>query len=432
MLKDNIASGKISMENDTINVTVTRASDESTTSVAETTTVDGLANGLEMTIDNGDTVTITFRVKVEKLLPGETIANELVGANTVENKGKEVKVEINQETVEPQETVIVIDLSRSMAQGVDFENEENAGDPFANSYGETRWVALQTALNRFLNEYMDGNNKVTIIGYSASAEVLISDTNSLSAAMASYEKVLTEEQYNAGIAKNEEKGENTVDNLDGTGSKLKSGTNIEAGLYKAVEEIQNKKMYGANVILMTDGEANRYGHNGEVVKISSENVSSGIGIDHAQDEANWMKNEAGATLYTITLSMGNTEDSEYNRKLAGLASEGKSAAATTGDALVNIFGQISSTISGQTLNATTVNGIATLSKEIDVDASKVKEVVVDIPNNDKVDKLTLSWEEFSEYYNSDSKTLDVNSMIKEKASAITSVTGQINITITTE
>lgn len=433
MLKDNITSGKISMVEDTINVTVTRASEESKTSVAETTTVDGLANGLKMTIDNGDTVTITFRVKVEKLLPGETIANKLVGANTVvENKGKEVKVEINQETVKPQETVIVIDLSRSMAQGVDFVNDGSKGDPFADSYGETRWVALKDALDTFLDNYMDGNNKVTIIGYSEKAETLISGTSSKSDAMDSYADVLTEDQFDEGKAKrDEEGGEDTVDNLEGTGSKLKSGTNVEAGLYLAEVTLEGK-MNGANVILMTDGEANRYGHGNdedEVKKISSEDVSTGIGVKHAEDEAKRMK-DAGATLYTITLSMGDVNSSTYNKLLAGLASEGKSASAENKDALKDIFEGISSIISGQHLVGTTEGGIVEFDEEIDVDGKNIHNVVVNIPNADEVGEISLTWDEFDIYYDDSKKTVDINSMIKEEASGITSVTGDIEITIT--
>ena len=382
-----------------------------------------------MTIDNGDTVTITFRVKVEKLLPGETIANELVGANTVANKGKEVKVEINQETVKPQETVIVIDLSRSMAQGVDFVNDDSKGDPFANSYEETRWVALKDALDTFLNNYMDGNNKVTIIGYSAEAETLISGTSSKTDAMNSYATVLTEDQFDEGKAKrDEEGGEDTVDNLEGTGSKLESGTNVEAGLYLA-EQTLSGKMNGANVILMTDGEANRYGHNGDVTKISSGDVSTGIGVRHAQDEANRMK-DAGATLYTITLSMGDVNSSTYNKLLAGLASEGKSASAESKDALKNIFEGISSIISGQHLVGTTEGGIVEFGEEIDVDGKNIDKVVVNIPNADGVGEISLTWPEFDNYYDDSKRTVDINSMIKEKASGITSVTGDIEITIT--
>ena len=435
MLKDNIDSGKISMENDTINVTVNKASEESEeskTSVAETTTVEELASekGLEMTIDNGDTVIITFRVKVEKLLPGETIANELVGANTVENKGKEVKVEINQETVKPQETVIVIDLSRSMAQGVDFVNDDSKGDPFADSYGETRWVALKVALDTFLDNYMDGNNKVTIIGYSEEAETLISGTRSKTDAKNSYVNVLEKDHFDEGKAKrDEEGGEDTVDNLEGTGSKLKSGTNVEAGLYLAEVTLEGK-MNGANVILMTDGEANRYGHNGDVTKISSEDVSSGKGVIEAQDEAERMK-DAGATLYTITLSMGDVNSSTYNKLLAGLASEGKSASAENKDALNNIFEGISSIISGQHLVGTTEGGIVEFGEKIDVDGKNIKEVVVNIPNADGVGEIGLTWAKFDEdYYDDSKKTVDINRMIKEEASGITSVTGDIEITIT--
>lgn len=426
MLKDNIASGKISMVEDTINVTVTRASEESKTSVAETTTVEELASekGLEMTIDNGDTVIITFRVKVEKLLPGETIANKLVGANTVvENKGKEVKVEINQETVKPQETVIVIDLSLSMAQGVDFVNDDSKDDPFANSYGETRWVALKDALDTFLDNYMDGNNKVTIIGYSAKAETLISGTSNKIDAKNSYVNVLEEDQFDEGKDKNP----NDVDKLVGTGTKLQSGTNVEAGLYLAEVTLKGK-MNGANVILMTDGEANRYGYNGEG-KISSEDVSSGKGVIEAQDEAERMK-DAGATLYTITLSMGDVNSSTYNELLAGLASEGKSASAENKDALINIFEGISSIISGQHLVGTTEGGIVKFGEKIDVDGKNIDEVVVNIPNADGVGEISLDWAEFDDYYDDREQTVDINSMIKEEASRITSVTGDIEITIT--
>ena len=62
--------------------------------------------------------------------------------------------------VTPQNTVIVIDLSLSMAQSIDYTG---SGDPMADTYEETRWYALSNALDEFLNIYMDGRNKVTII-----------------------------------------------------------------------------------------------------------------------------------------------------------------------------------------------------------------------------------------------------------------------------
>ena len=188
-------------------------------------------------------------------------------------------------------------------------------------------------------------------------------------------------------------------------------------------------MNGANVILMTDGEANRYGHNGKVEQISSGDVSTGIGVKEAQDEAERMK-DAGATLYTITLSMGDVNSSNYNKLLAGLASEGKSASAENKEALKNIFEGISSIISGQHLEGTTKNGIVTLKEAIDIEDKTVDKVVVNIPNADGVGEIRLTWDEFDEYYDDSKQTVDINSMIREEASGITSVTGDIEITIT--
>ena len=103
--------------------------------------VGDLAGGYPLSeVKSGEVVTITFTVEVGKLLPGDTVENALDGEdNTYTENDVEASITVNKKLVKPQNTVIVIDLSLSMAEAVDYDGNS---DPMASSYGTTRWYAL--------------------------------------------------------------------------------------------------------------------------------------------------------------------------------------------------------------------------------------------------------------------------------------------------
>ena len=436
MLKQNIDNNKITMlntngtelskeasyETNCINVTVYKADGTTTTT---TTNVNTLAAGLPMSVDNGERVVITFKVKVGNLLPGETINNVLKGHETehVEND-VEAKIQVNKKLIRPQETVIVIDLSRSMAEAVDFVKVEGGPeDPFADTYTETRWYALKTALDSFLNTYMKGannENEVTIIGYNGTASTICKTTTSLSEAKSSYANVLTEAQFNSGRRENP----NDVDALENTDSKLLPGTNIEDGLYQArrVLSTQGNTLNGAKVILMTDGEANKRGTNG-----NSDSCSATEGINAAKTHADYMKNR-GTIIYTVSLSLGSGNQG-YIDDLNSLASGEEYAKNSNNmEELIEDFKEISEIISEQEISTTTRKGIVYLSDEFRVDGDYVQNVVITIPDQDGNNQtFTLSWSEFNKYYSESLKTINITELAKDKE--IQGITGAITIDI---
>ena len=436
MLKQNIDSGKVTMvnidgtdlpkedyETNCINITTYKADGTTTTT---TTNVRKLSiEGLPISVDNGERVVITFKVKVGNLLPGETIENVLKDHETehVEND-VEAQIKINKKLVRPQETVIVIDLSRSMAEAVDFVKVPGGPeDPFADKYEDTRWYALQTALNNFLETYMkgpDNKNEVTIIGYNETASVICETTTSLSKAMQSYQDVLTEGQFNQGREINED----DVDALENTTSRLLPGTNIEDGLYRArrILSDQGNSLNGGKVILMTDGEANKKGINGD-----TSSASAIEGINAAATHANYMKRR-GTTIYTVSLSLGKGNQ-DYIDALNSLASGPEYAHNSDNmKELLEDFKEISEIISEQEISTVTRKGIVYLSDGINVDTRYIKNVIITIPDQDgKVQTYDLSWVDFDEIYDQDLKTIDVSAFAREQG--LTAITGEVGITI---
>ena len=438
MLKENIDNNKITMVDlngkdlskeesyETNCIKVTLYKEDGTIKDSSPINVNKLASGLGMTVDNGDRVVITFNVKVGNLLPGETITNVLKDheEENVQND-VEAEIQINKKLVRPQETVIVIDLSRSMAEAVDFQYNPDiheTNDPFADTYEQTRWYALKQALDGFLENYMDGKNKVTIIGYSANAQVLVSETTDINKAKSGYSKVLKRNQFNEGRAK----GINDVDNLEGTGSLLMPGTNIEDGLYQAKNAIGNENLNGAKVILMTDGEANKKGINGNNSSATSEE-----GINAAAHWANNMK-DRGTSIYTVALSLGKGNQ-EYIRMLGDLSSKdenGKNLAYNTENIgeLEDSFKEISEIISEQNISTVTKGGIIYLKDEIKIDTRYVKNIVLTIPDeNGDNKKFDMTWNEFKKYYNSELKTIDITQFAKDHN--IAAISDKVDITI---
>ena len=394
--------------------------------------------GYLVAVKPGETITLTFKVKVGKLLPGETIENSLDNQeNTYTENDVEASISVNKKLVTPQNTVIVIDLSLSMAQSIDYTG---SGDPMADTYKETRWYALSNALDEFLNIYMDGRNKVTIIGYNEKAKeeyVLVEDSTNKVTAQQSYKDVFTREQYNS--IPEEYKGD--VDNLVGyedkngiehpsTGTLLASGTNIEDGLIKAEEMIRrnNQSYNGAQVILMTDGKANRsVNDDGEIIKDDNN------GINEAANKAEELKDK-GITLYTVALSLNDTTHINKLRDMASTDENGNKLSTSANDieALTNYFKEISEIISEYHETFTTEGGILIIRDEaFKVDSRYVKNVEITIPNDEGQQTYTIPWNEFKKYYAIDNiaKTVSIN--IKQFAAdrGIKGITGNVTINI---
>lgn len=431
-LRDNINNNKITMMN---NGTELNKRDSLTTKCITVTSnkngstkinVNQLADGYEIpSIDNGETIVITFRVKVGKLLPGDTIVNRLADQeNTHTQNDIEASIHLNKELLKPQHVVLVIDLSLSMAEDVNYHGSE---DPMADTYEQTRWYALTQALNKFLNTYMkDGNtarNTVTIIGYNNEAKApLVTNTTSLATAKASYSNVFTREQYN--MITGEDK--NDVDNLTArnTGTLLGSGTNIQHGLRKA-SEVLGSDTQGAQVILMTDGEANRS------LDANGNPTGSGDHVGRAISEATALKN-SGITLYTVALSVG-AENATYTNRLINMASEdenGNKLAKSAEDmqSLVDYFENVSEVLSELHVTGTTEDGILHLSDSISIDSRYVKNVEITIPNDDGIEQpITMTWTEFTNYYNATAKTINIKQLATNKN--IKGITGAVTITI---
>ena len=331
---------------------------------------------------------------------------------------------MNKELLKPQHVVLVIDLSLSMAEDVNYHGSE---DPMADTYEQTRWYALTQALNKFLNTYMkDGNlaeNTVTIIGYNNEAKApLVTNTTSLATAKASYSNVFTKEQYN--MITGEDK--NDVDNLTArnTGTLLGSGTNIQHGLRKA-SEVLGSDTQGAQVILMTDGEANRS------LDANGNPTGSGDHVERAISEATALKN-SGITLYTVALSVG-AENATYTNRLINMASEdenGNKLAKSAEDmqSLVDYFENVSEVLSELHVTGTTEDGILHLSDSISIDSRYVKNVEITIPNDDGIEQpITMTWTEFTNYYNATAKTINIKQLATNKN--IKGITRAVTITI---
>ena len=440
-LRENIQNDKVFM----MNGETTLSKDDSlttecinvTSSLGTTTTisVNKLADGYTLGVSSGETITMTFRVEVGKLLPGETVINTLdEQENTYTENEVEASITVNKELVKPQNTVIVIDLSLSMAQSV---NYSGSGDPMADTYEETRWYALTEALDKFLDNYMDGNNKVTIIGYNERVKaehILITDTASKTDAMNSYRNVFTREQYN--FVPEQYKGD--VDNLieykdnhdKNSGTLLASGTNIEAGMIK-VQEILHGKEQGAQVILMTDGVANRAMRDNGTIINDDDFSDTYEGIDRASSRATTLKN-SGTTMYTISLSLGKSNET-YTTKLEDMASEDEngnklSTSANDITEIINYFKKISEIISEYHGTLTTKDGILVLTNTaFNIDSRYVQNVIITIPNDETDETFTLTWPQFSKYYDPVAKTIDIKQFAIDKN--IQGITGDITIDI---
>ena len=423
----------------------------------------------------GEKVTITVKVKVVKALPGDDIVNTLGDKST--KVTNEVTANINlYKTVEnPQEAVIIIDLSLSMAQAVNVpDSQKDLKDPMAYTYEATRWYALTEALDSFIDSFMKNEgNRITILGYNENTKlngdyILLNSATTAIAAKNIYKNVFTKSQFNTlknavnnfnqneintwnnkydtDIDTNANVREIDVDGLRDTSvinsnnmTLLGSGTNIEAGLLAT--NYQLSRMTGdsdKNVILMTDGVANRRvtnpnttGDNYEVEKNPSQtNKENGI-----KNAANKIK-DSGATLFTVGFS--NDADNILSTIASSDGDGGKYYYKSTDmESLEEYFEQISEKLIPYEIKGVkTEEGKLVLSGEntMELDTASVKEIIVVVDGTTVLD--TNSWSGFSKYFSSTSttETIDVRAIVDDynkthTSNPIEAVLEDISITI---
>ena len=187
---------------------------------------------------------------------------------------------------ESNKVVLVLDLSYSMG----FAVSDSADSGYlADSYEETRWVALKNAVASFTEKFLadESGNELAVIGYNECASVAVDFTESKNDVYNFMNSVLTKKQFDDSYY---------YYDLSENGSKLGTGTNIEAGLASA-QSLLGKEVSGASVILMTDGYANHYlDDDGNSVSTSDE--------ERCSYEANLQGKkltDAGAGVYSIVL-----------------------------------------------------------------------------------------------------------------------------------
>ena len=430
-LKQNIDGNKVQL---VVNGNVENSNDAKVITViysdkTEMISVNDLAEGYSVNIKAGETITITYSTKISEVLPGDKIENS-IGNGEDEKVSTEIKaiVTTNKNIITPQNTVIVIDTSLSMAQAVNDDDavQSTNNDPMAKSYNKTRWYALTQALDSFLKTYLPTGtqNKVTIVAYNNSAEVILDRTSSYTNAVASYSNILTKEQFEyARLCEIKRGVQSDVDNLKNTyyiqnndESKLDSGTNIEDGLIKA-KELLGKNYSGADVILMTDGEANRY-MDGNTVRSGATTKC----IEEANGQATILKNN-NVKIYTVSLSLTSNSD-YYKEELANLSSgTGYSFDTTSTTALEQAFKKMSTElVSAKLENVSTVEGKLDLSElGIVVTANTQVEIIVNGTTYNK------DWNDIKESYDTENTTLDIRKIAE--ILGITSIKTNMQITI---
>ena len=309
--------------------------------ITVSTSEDGTGNPIELTkeqmeakptltVPGNGTVIITFTVKLKNESIGTTVENtasigdgEGETSETIENDVKkslniyETKTEYGEQSV-----VLVVDMTLSLAAEVGEEGETVNTDRLAyaplnadgtinyeQGYHNTRWYKLKTALDTFIDGYLEdnpGNKKsVAIVGFCGEAITTGGYSTfytSAGAAKAVYANVFTQEQYTAAVKFAEECNGNerkfkkffdvTIDernwqdfykteykkNNNGTYDidvdilpiinrtnytdetcGLSSGTNIVVGLNagETLVEEQTRQKIITNAIIITDGIDNK-------------------------------------------------------------------------------------------------------------------------------------------------------------------------------
>ena len=282
--------------------------------------IEAMSKGdLELTVPGNGNVVITFTVEVQNSAIATTVENEAKINTNGEDKTSEkinnrIKKALNiyetKTELGKQSVVIVVDMTLSLAAGVDTDNIDRlAYAPLNNDgsvnykagYENTRWFALKTALDSFIDSYLGenpGNKKsVAIVGFCNG--IVLKDTGFMTnaeTAKGKYAKVFTQEQYTAAVKYAEDckdKPKKMKELFDKNDTDLKtefkvnkngtydidvdilqfikatgytkeecglgSGTNIASGLEKGNELVnsQTKKNIPTDLIVITDGENNK-------------------------------------------------------------------------------------------------------------------------------------------------------------------------------
>ncbi len=343
--------------------------------------IETMSNGeLELTVPGNGNVVITFTVEVQNSAIATTVKNQASIDNEdktsekIENPIKkalniyETKTELGKQSV-----VIVVDMTLSLAAGVETDNTDRLAYAPVNAdgsinyragYENTRWYKLKTALDSFIDSYLGenpGNKKsVAIVGFCKDI-VLDSDGFITSAKTAKdlYKNIFTFDQYKAAVDfglsckenpdnmldflekhdkdrdkqtpfKENEDGTYDIDVdvlsfLDDTGyyegkvCGLGSGTNIPVGLKNGEKYVssQTKNNIPTDLIVITDGENNQ--DNDDEIAIYAKDIMD----NSIKDNDN---NKVNSKLYAI----GFTADAEtFEDLLNGNMTEYYTATDTT-------------------------------------------------------------------------------------------------------
>ena len=352
--------------------------------------IETMSNGdLELTVPGNGNVVITFTVEVQNSAIATTVKNQASIDNgdktseTIENPIKkalniyETKTELGKQSV-----VIVVDMTLSLAAGVETDNTDRLAYAPLNAdgsinyeagYENTRWYKLKTALDSFIDSYLGenpGNKKsVAIVGFCKDI-VLDSDGFITSANKAKdlYKNVFTFDQYKAAVDFGlsckedpdkmldflEKNGKDRDDQtpfkansngtydidvdvlsfLDDTGfydgkkCGLGSGTNIPIGLKEGEKLVssQTKKNIPTDLIVITDGENNK-GEKSDIAKYAEDIMDNSI------------KDNDNKKVYSKLYAIGFTKDAEtFEGLLDGNMTEYYTATDTT--SLNNAFTDI--------------------------------------------------------------------------------------------
>lgn len=244
-------------------------------------TVDELVAGKVVTLGENETATITFTVKATAYA-GEKVTNT---AYYDKDDEKDTPTETTQSDIEAKPQVIptvTTTSSTKVKQRVilvlDYSGSMENNNKISN---------LKTAVRTFLTDFLDGNNEVMIIKYSK--DVINSNpyfTNNYNTA-------------NAQLSTNPN-----------------GGTNIDAGLKKAYENITDQN---TSVILMTDGISSCYvGDNGAIKGEANGTGSYTKACETASNKAiaraEKIKKEKGAKIYSIGFGLDTIKGNGYDGK----------------------------------------------------------------------------------------------------------------------
>ena len=334
-----------------------------------TITKEALASGVEVELEAGYYATITFTVKVTGYAGCEISNTATYGDNETETETITSDVEATEYVVStttepvPQSVILVLDFSKSMDDTID---------------GTAKIDSLKAAVKSFLETFLgdeDIENEVMIIAYSSDASVICSFTSDYKTAYGSISSETTS-----------------------------IGTNIDAGLSEAYDNITSASNDTVSVILMTDGVPNYYrdDDSGEAIPSGgAKNEYDETSGDQAKETAEKIKN-MGATIYTIGFGLDSLSDSSQDsasQLLSDIAGEnGVYYSTYNEDQLKNAFEDIEQSINdSDPIEVTTSNGIMTITNTDETtyfEEGQTVEIYTDYGGSDESLVKSYSWEEF--------------------------------------